>query len=108
MLIEYYSDTVFPRVRNMGYFAVRTDRWKYIRYPHGDGSPDRHLAELYDLSADPGETRNLAADPRHAATVAQLRTELARVMADAGLTPATDKMPLDAGIGTALPDAKIR
>jgi hypothetical protein len=29
-------------------------------------------------------------------------------MAEAGLTPATDKMPLDAGIGKELPDQKIR
>ena len=31
LLIEYYSDTVFPRIRNMGYRAVRTERYKYIR-----------------------------------------------------------------------------
>jgi N-acetylglucosamine-6-sulfatase len=31
-LIEYYSDTVFPRIRNMGYQAVRTKDWKYIHY----------------------------------------------------------------------------
>ena len=103
---EYNYEKQFPYTPNVR--ALRTDRWKYIRYPHGDGSPDRHLAELYDLSADPDETRNLAADPKQAATVAQLRTELTRVMAAACLAPATDKMPLDAGIGTALPDAKIR
>lgn len=34
---------------------LRTDRWKLIRIPHPDG--DRF--ELYDLVADPGETRNL-------------------------------------------------
>jgi len=31
-LIEYYSDTVFPRIRNMGYQGIRTRRWKYIHY----------------------------------------------------------------------------
>ena len=31
-LIEYNTDTVFPRVLMMGYKALRTDRWKYIRY----------------------------------------------------------------------------
>ena len=35
--IEYYSDTVWPRIRNMGYKAVRTDRWKYIQYTELDG-----------------------------------------------------------------------
>jgi hypothetical protein len=34
---------------------VRTGRWKYIRAEDG---PD----ELYDLRADPGETRNLRAE----------------------------------------------
>ena len=31
-LVEYFSDTVFPRIRNMGYSAVRTTRHKYIEY----------------------------------------------------------------------------
>ena len=26
-LVELYSDAVFPRVKNMGYQAVRTERW---------------------------------------------------------------------------------
>ena len=31
VLIEYYSDTVFPRILNMGYQAVRTGRHKSIQ-----------------------------------------------------------------------------
>ena len=46
--------------------ALRTDEWKYIRYPHGDGSPDRHMAELYNLKADPEERHNLIKDAKHA------------------------------------------
>jgi N-acetylglucosamine-6-sulfatase len=57
-LIEYFSDTVFPRVRNMGYQAVRTDRWKYIHYTELPG-----MDELYDLESDPFEMRNLIAEP---------------------------------------------
>ena len=48
---EYNYEKQFPYTPNVR--ALRTDRWKYIRYPHGDGSPDKHLAELYDLQADP-------------------------------------------------------
>ena len=39
--------------------AVRTDEWKYVRYPHGDGGPDRHKADLFHLPSDPEEARNL-------------------------------------------------
>lgn len=56
LLFEYYSDTVFPRIRNMGYQAVRTGRWKYIHYRHLPGAD-----ELYDLRSDPFELTNLAA-----------------------------------------------
>ena len=58
---EYNYEKQFPYTPNVR--GVRTDRCKYIRYPHGDGSPDRHKAELYDLEADPDETTNLAARP---------------------------------------------
>ncbi|HVX46627.1 MAG TPA: sulfatase-like hydrolase/transferase [Mycobacteriales bacterium] len=49
---------------------IRTRDWKYVRrWPSG---PD----ELYDLRNDPGETRNLVAEPSHAGRVADLRAEL--------------------------------
>jgi len=103
---EYNYEKQFPYTPNVR--GLRTDEWKYIHYPHGDGSPDRHLAELYRLSSDPEERENLIKDPKHTDQVAKLRAELARLMAEAGLTDATDKMPLDAGIGKELPDQKIR
>ena len=59
-LIEYNTDTVFPRVLTMGYRAVRTDRLKYIHYLELDG-----MDELYDLKADPYEMRNVIADPAY-------------------------------------------
>jgi arylsulfatase A-like enzyme len=101
---EYNYEKQFPYTPNVR--GVRTDRYKYIRYPHGDGGPDRHEAELYDLEADPDETTNLAARPEHAARVAELRAELDRLMREAGGLP--DKMPLDAGIKSGLPDQAIR
>lgn len=69
---EYNYEKQFPYTPNI--HALRTDRWKFVRYPPGDGSPDKHLAELYDLTADPGETKNLAADPAYAATRAGLES----------------------------------
>jgi N-acetylglucosamine-6-sulfatase len=79
-----------------------------MRYPHGDGAADRHLDELYHLATDPKETKNLARNPAHAATRTKLVGELARMLAAEGLTPDKDKMPLDEGIKTELPDQKIR
>jgi arylsulfatase A-like enzyme len=60
----------FSQARN-GY-AVRTDRWRYIEWAAG-----KEGAQLYDMEQDPRETRNLASDPAHAATVDQLSQALA-------------------------------
>jgi N-acetylglucosamine-6-sulfatase len=101
---EYNYEQQFPYTPNVR--GVRTDRWKYIRYPHGDGQSDRHLAELYDLQQDPGETRNLIRDPAQRERIDQLNTELTQLMQAADALP--DQMPLDAGILNQLPDLKIR
>jgi N-acetylglucosamine-6-sulfatase len=103
---EYNYEKQFPYTPNVR--GVRTDRWKYIHYPHGDSSPDRHMAELYDLQSDPDERKNLIADPAQAQQVAVLQAELDRLMRKTGLSPESDKMPLDEGIKSELPDQKIR
>lgn len=51
--------------------GVRTDRWKYFKYY--EHTPV--IEELYDLEADPHEQHNLAADPTHADTLAELRAK---------------------------------
>jgi hypothetical protein len=66
------------------------------------------MAELYDLQADPGELKNLIADPAYAGTIDELKTELARLMAQTGLTADHDPMPLDEGIKSELPAQSIR
>jgi N-acetylglucosamine-6-sulfatase len=103
-LYSYNYETQFPYTPNVR--GVRTDRYKYICYPHGDGGPDRHLAELYDLAADPDETTNLVSRPEHAETVDSLRRELARLIAATDGIP--DKMPIDEGIKSGLPAQAIR
>ena len=103
---HYNYEKQFPYTPNVR--GVRTDTWKYIHYPHGDGSPDRHLAELYNMEFDPDERHNLIANPKYAPVVKELQGELAKLMKQTGLTPATDKMPLDEGIKKELPDQKIR
>jgi N-acetylglucosamine-6-sulfatase len=102
---EYNYEVQFPYTPNVR--ALRTDRWKYIRYPHGDGSPDQHMAELYDLRNDPGETRNLAGDEAHADLVKELRAELDQRIAEM-VPDGVDKMPMDEGIKGELPDKAIR
>ena len=49
--------------------AIRTPTWTYI---HRVSDVD----ELYDRATDPQERHNLAADPAHAGTVAELRTAM--------------------------------
>jgi N-acetylglucosamine-6-sulfatase len=74
-LIEYYSDKVFPRMRNMGYRAVRTARHKYIRY-----SDLADMDELYDLTGDPFELQNIINTPAGRAALPALQAELNRLM----------------------------
>jgi arylsulfatase A-like enzyme len=51
------------------YCAVRSARWKYVRYATGE-------EELYDLDADPFELENLAARSSSRETLAHFRTRL--------------------------------
>ena len=103
----YYNyEKEFPYTPNVR--GVRTAEWKYVHYPHGDGSPDRHLAELYDLRNDSGELKNLINAPEAAPKLQELKSELAKAMAATGLTPEGDRMPIDGGIKKELPDQKIR
>lgn len=101
---HYNYEKQFPYTPNVR--GIRTDRWKLIHYPHGDGSADRHKAELYDMVADPEEKHNLIDDPRQAELIKQLQKELANLMRSAGIEK--DEMPLDEGIKAELPEASIR
>jgi arylsulfatase A-like enzyme len=70
-LIEYFTDTVFPRIHKMGYQAVRTSRWKLIHYTELDRSD-----ELYDLHEDPFELTNLINNPGASDSLRTMQTLL--------------------------------
>ena len=77
LLYEYFWERNYPQTPTI--HALRTARYKYIRY-HGIWDLD----ELYDLREDPKETRNLIADPAHAATVKQMNTRLFEILEQTG------------------------
>ncbi len=78
-LVEYYSDTVFERIVNMGYRAVRTERFKYIQYQDLE-----NMDELYDLVQDPYELENLIGEPGAQETLRQMQSELAALVERTG------------------------
>jgi arylsulfatase A-like enzyme len=69
-----------------GNHAVRTERWRYIRY-HDGGE------ELYDEIADPLEWTNLADKPEHAA----IKSELAEWFPKSNIPPPRERKR-DAGV----------
>jgi N-acetylglucosamine-6-sulfatase len=81
-LIEYFTDTVFPRIRNMGYVAVRDTRHKYIQYQQLE-----NMNELYDLEADPYEEHNLAGTPAARPMLDRMQSELQRLLQETTYIP---------------------
>jgi choline-sulfatase len=77
-LVPLLRDPAAPREwpaitsHNQGNHAIRTERWRYIRY--ADGSQ-----ELYDMPRDPQEWDNLASRPESQAVIAELQRWLPRV-----------------------------
>jgi arylsulfatase A-like enzyme len=69
-----------------GNFAVRDERWRYIRYSDGG-------EELYDEQKDPDDIHNLAADPK----LASIKQRLARYMPErsAPSVPGRDDFDFD-------------
>jgi len=52
-----------------GAFAIRVGKWKYVHYA-------KYAPQLFDLENDPDEIHDLAADPGHAAALAECRGKL--------------------------------
>ena len=69
LLYEYYWEWNYPQTPTV--FALRGDRYKYIRY-HGIWDTD----ELYDLEQDPLELNNLITSQEHEQIAAELKAQL--------------------------------
>jgi len=79
VLVEFTSyENPFPHLVDMDYRAIRTDRYKFVRWLKFPG-----MEELYDLQEDPLEQHNLASRPDMAATRAELETELGKLVLEA-------------------------
>ena len=69
-LLEYLGKNKLGDAGPPPYLAIHTSRYLYVEYRHDDWQ------ELYDLSSDPWELRNVAADPAYRRIRLQLRAEL--------------------------------
>ena len=78
-LIEYYSDTVMPRLVMMGYKAVRTEKWKYIHYVDLE-----NVDELYNLESDPYEMNNVINEDSAQEGLAAMKAEMERLLEETG------------------------
>lgn len=128
---EEVRDELFAEVTfHAGYEpkrCVRTQRWKYIRRFDGrtrrvfrntddggakslwidNGWMDIPIEEesLYDLMFDPQERRNLAGDPAHGETLAELRGRLQRWMEDTDDPILKGPVPVPEDAGNHDPDS---
>jgi arylsulfatase A-like enzyme len=95
------------RLRVAVHFGICTDRCKPIYFygrPPSGGQPTPVALELYDLRNDPFGKRNQFANPKYAATLADLKRKLRQVRRDLSETdkdyPKIQAM-IDARLGTA-------
>ncbi|MDQ3254417.1 MAG: sulfatase [Acidobacteriota bacterium] len=75
LLYEYYWERNYPMMPTM--HAVRGDQYKYIRY-QGIWDTD----ELYDVQADPLETKNLIRSPEHNQIAKNLNRQLFKILGE--------------------------
>ncbi len=81
ILVEYWAEQAMSWLVGMSYKAVRTDRYKLIRWTNR--ARNGELDELYDLEADPYEMHNRAKSRALAPVKEKLRRELRSLAADA-------------------------
>jgi len=81
LLVEYWAENAYPWLVGMTYKAVRTDRYKYIRWVNRTRNGE--LDELYDLEKDPYEIANVIRRPALRPVREKLQRELRRLVSEA-------------------------
>jgi arylsulfatase A-like enzyme len=89
-LAQYFVEREYPNTPT--FLAVRTPNAKLVKYPGHD-----EWTELFDLSKDPYEIRNLARDPEHAPLLAELGVEMERLSKELAyrIPPQSEKSDFD-------------
>jgi choline-sulfatase len=95
-----HKDSKLPGHSYAGFLRGRSPKWRnrlYFEYSYVRGLRTETLkyvertkefpSELYDLEADPGEKRNVIAEPGYQKVVASLRSELGGFFAASGAPP---------------------
>lgn len=75
---ETFHEHFAVRNRIPAWEGIRNERFKYVRYF------DHDYEYLHDLQSDPDELVNLATDPAHAQTLAEMRERTKKVTAELG------------------------
>lgn len=91
---EYYAGYTAS-----GMAMIRQGAWKYVYHTRADEQHGPEV-ELYNLADDPGELRNLAADPTQRDRLISMRAAL---IAEIGEDPETTESRWRAGVGPTAP-----
>jgi len=89
---DFFFETVSPGNAIPGPVAVRTDRYKLITYPW----IDKEHVELFDLSKDPKEMKNLWKDPAYQGVLKDMNIRLERLKRENNWTKVI-QFPLNSG-----------
>lgn len=80
---EYFQEKYAPGIPTL--LAIRTPGWKYISYPH-ESAEEGNFGELYHLSKDPKEIRNLIHSPEATPQLRKMQLLLADAKKQYGYT----------------------